>query len=90
MVHEFFSIEEINESLLDLNSNFKLLRFEFIPDYFKKKYFFAILNCSEKKSYFNKDIIAPSELKIVNPNNLLVTKLSSKTCLKVLVKLEIR
>lgn len=90
MIHEFFNIEEINESLLDVNSNLKLLRFEFIPDYFEKKYFFAILNCSEKRVYFNKDIITSSELKIVNPDDTLLNKISNKTCLKILIKLEMR
>lgn len=87
-VHEFFNIEEINESLIDIISNFKLLRFEFMPDYFGKKYFFAVLNCSEKRKYSNKDLITSSELKIINTDSFLLSKISSKICLKILVKLE--
>jgi DNA-directed RNA polymerase alpha subunit len=87
-IHEFFNIEEINESLLDITSNFKFLRFEFMPDSFEKKCFFAVLNCSEKGNYLNKDLVIPSELTITNPNGYLLSKISSKICLKILVKLE--
>lgn len=89
-IHEFFNIEEINENLLDISSNFKFLRFEFMPDYFEKKCFFAVLNCSEKGTYLNKDLVIPSELIISNPDGYLLSKLSSKICLKILVKLEMR
>lgn len=90
LIPEFFNIEEIEQSLLDIYFRLKLLRLEFIPDDYQKKVFFAVLNCSEIKKYFSKDIDISSDLEIVNPENFILSKIYSKVCLKVLVKLEVR
>lgn len=89
LIHEFSEFEEIRESLLNIYSNLKSVRFEFIPYASQKKHFFAILNCFEAKNYFAKDMLASSDLKIVNPDVYLLNKISSKINLKVLTKLEI-
>lgn len=89
MIHEFSEFEEIKESLLNIHSNLKYVRFKYIPNALKKKYFFVLLNCFEEKNYFAKDIIASPDLKITNPNVYLLNKICSKINLKVLIKLEI-
>jgi hypothetical protein len=90
MIHEFLNLEEVNESLLEISSNLKRLRFKFLSDNCQKKVFFAVLNCFHTKNYFSENIMFSSELKLVNKEIYLLNKISSQINLKILIKLEIR
>nr|YP_010700150.1 RNA polymerase subunit alpha [Euglena agilis]WCH63296.1 RNA polymerase subunit alpha [Euglena agilis] len=90
MIHEFLNLEEVNESLLEISSNLKRLRFKFLSDNCQKKFFFAVLNCFHTKNYFSENIMFSSELKLVNKEIYLLNKISSQINLKILIKLEIR
>jgi len=90
LIHEFSDLEEIKESFPEIFSNMKMLRFLVKFNSLHKKRFFAIIDCFEKSKIFAKDIVLPSDLTVINPNQYLFNKISNKISVKILIRIDFR
>nr|YP_009503385.1 RNA polymerase alpha subunit [Euglena clara]AXA45480.1 RNA polymerase alpha subunit [Euglena clara] len=87
VVNEFFELEEITGSLLDVYTNIRSVQFKLLQKNFNNE-IFGILNCNSRQVFFAKDIVFNQKIEILNDNQLLLELLSSKLKLKIILKLQ--
>lgn len=88
-INEFTEMEEIKENFNEVKENLDSIEFKINTKIFKSKVIHLNLN-KGKKLIKAKDIVLPEKVKILNPEQKILTLKSSNINIKLLLKIEVR
>lgn len=88
LLHEFFELEEIEQSMPEIAFNLKELRFLDNHQSYSKR-FFGIINCLGPGVFSDNDILLPNTLSLAKPSGFLFRVISSNVLVKIIFKIEL-